>query len=290
VATAVRSLSARLYTLDAEESSLAAGRELLDLLAATADSRYRAGEGGEEPLLKAQLEVSRLADRAAALGAERAEAVADLCRLLGRTVCLLGRISRLPAAEPPAGPWVEAAVGGSPAVARARAEVETASRQLEIARLDLRPDLSAAAGYANRGGIDPMVTVSLGVELPFWRRKKQEPLRRAAEQEFAAARQELAAAESSARAAALGLAARWSAARERGRLYREGILPQTAAVMDAARVSYLNGRGDFTTLVQDFGLWLTARTALAAREAEGFTAWAEIEELLPSGGAPGDTR
>jgi outer membrane protein, heavy metal efflux system len=287
---AVRTLYARLYALDGEAASLAAAHELLDLLAATAESRYTTGQGEQEALLKAQIEVSRLAERLAELGAQRAEAVAELNRLLDRAGGeALGRVAELPPVAVPPAPWEGLAVAGSAEVAMARADVEAASRRLTLARLDLRPDFSAAAGIGYRGSLDPMVNLSLGVELPLWRRRKQEPLVRAAEQELAATRHRLAAAEAAARAMAARLAGRWAAAEEQVRRLREGILPQTSAAIDAARASYLAGRGDFTTVIQDFGLWLEARKELAARAAERFTAWAELEELAarhPSGDLP----
>ena len=48
---------------------------------------------------------------------------------------------------------------------------------------------------------------------------------------------------------------------------------------DAARSSYLAGRGDFSSVVEDFNLWLDARVELARREADRYAAWAEIERL-----------
>lgn len=288
-ATAVRTLYARVYALDGALTSLTAAHELLDLLGATASARYSSGQGEQEALLKAQIEVSRLAERQAELGAQRAAAVAELNRLLDRPgVGALGRVAELPAIVVPAGSWEEQAVAGSPEVAAARAEVEAAARRLALARLDLRPDFDGGAGLGYRGGLPAVVTLSLGVELPLWRRRKQQPLVRAAEQELAAARYRVAESEAMARAAAARLAARWAAAEAQLLRFREAILPQTSAAIDAARASYLAGRGDFTTVIQDYGLWLEARTDLAGREAERFTAWAELEELAPHGAAGAD--
>jgi len=279
--TAVRTIYARLYALDGEAASLAAAHELLDLLAATAQSRYSTGQSEQEALLKAQIVLSRLAERRAELGAQRAEAVAELNRLLDRAGDeALGRVAELPPVDVPPAPWAGLAVAGSPEVAMAQADVGAASRRLALARLDLRPDFSAGAGIGYRNSLPPMVTLSLGVELPLWRRRKQEPLVRAAEQELAAARYRLAETEAAARSMAARLDGRWTAAGEQVKRLREGILPQTSAAIDAARASYQAGRGDFTTVAQDFELWLEARTDLAARIAERFTAWAELEALV----------
>jgi len=282
IAAQVRAAYARLYALDGETASLGAARELLQVLSATASSRYSAGQTEQEALLKTQIEVSRLDERVADLAAERAAAVADLNHLLDRPGGEpIGPVDRLPPVTVPGGGWEELAVAGSAEVASRQAAVTTAERRLALARLDLRPDLSAGAGIAYRGSFDPMVTLRFGVELPFWRREKQLPLVTAAEQEVESARAQLREAQAAARAAAARLAARWRTAEEQLRRYREAILPQTSAAVDAARASYLSGRGDFTTVVQDFNLWLDARKQLASREADRFLTWAELDELTP---------
>ena len=124
-----------------------------------------------------------------------------------------------------------------------------------------------------------MLTLRLGVELPFWRRQKQEPRIRAAEADLETARHELRDAEAEVRAQAARLASDWSQADRQVARYREGILPQSSATLDAARSSYLAGRGDFTTLIEDFNLWLEARDQLARREADRYAAWAGLEAL-----------
>jgi hypothetical protein len=61
--------------------------------------------------------------------------------------------------------------------------------------------------------------------------------------------------------------------------YREAIVPQTSAAVDAARSSYLTGRGDFSTVIEDFELWIEARVELARRQADRYTVWAELQAL-----------
>jgi len=61
-------------------------------------------------------------------------------------------------------------------------------------------------------------------------------------------------------------------------------VPQTSAVVDAARAAYLAGRGDFSTVVEDFELWLEARTELARRKADRFAVWSEVVALVGESG------
>ena len=215
----VRSLYARLYAIDQEQKSLEAGRELTDLLAATARARYSSGGGEQESLLKAQLQVTRLEEQLEDHHAERRALVAQLNRWLDRSGdSPLGPVTVLPDVPTPS------TAAESTRVRMARAAVATAERRLASARLDLKPDLTPSAGLATRGQRGPVLM--LNVE----------------------------------------------------------IVPQSSATFDAARASYLAGRGDFSNLIEDFNLWLEARVQLARREADRYTAWAGLEAL--TGGQP----
>ena len=285
IAAEVRSLYARLYAIDQEQKTLDAARELVDLLSTTARARYSAGGGDQENLLKAQLQATRLEEREEDHHAMRRSLVAELNRWLDRPGdSPLGAVGALPAVAALSGSWTDRALAGSSKVRQARAAIATAERRIAVERLDLKPDLSPLAGLASRGSKGPVLTLRLGIELPFWKRQKQEPRIRAAEADLEAARQELRDAEAEVRAQAARLASDWSQADRQVTRYREGILPQSSATLDAARSSYLAGRGDFTTLIEDFNLWLEAREQLARREADRYTAWAGLESL--TGGLP----
>lgn len=276
----VRTIYARLFAVDRERQSLGAASELLDLLAATAAARYGVGEAEQEAVIKAQIEVSRVAERLDDLAADRAALAAALNRLLDQPGdAPIGAVADLPLPVVPPEPWAGLALAASSEVAVRRAAVDAAARRLDVARLELKPNLSAGAALGLRGGFDPAVTLRFGVELPLWKGEKQRPLIRAAEHELDMARAELRDAEASSRAEAARLAAEWRRAERQILRYREAILPQSSAAMDAARASYLAGRGDFSTVIEDFALWLDARVELARRQADRFITWAELEAL-----------
>ncbi len=286
----VRTIYARVYALDREKQALAAAGELLDMLSATAASRYAAGEAEQEAVIKAQLEVSRVGERLDDLGAERAAQVAALNRLLDRSGGEpLGTVAALPAPAVPALPWEELAVATSAEVAVRKAAVVAAERRVSTARLDAKPNLFAGTAVGLRGRYDPAVTLRFGAELPLWRTERQKPMVRAAELELEMARAELRDAEATARSQAARLAAEWGRAERQIIRYEQAILPQTSAAVDAARSSYLAGRGDFSTVIEDFNSWLDARTALAGREADRFAVWAGLQALLGEPGGADDS-
>jgi cobalt-zinc-cadmium efflux system outer membrane protein len=283
VAVQVRTAYARIYTLDRERRALGAARELLDLLTATAAARYAAGEAEQEAVVKAQLQVSRVAERLDDVTAERQGLVASLNRLLDRPGdASLGEVEALPAVGQVNYPWQELAEANGPAVRVKEAEVQLAERRLASVRLELRPNLMAGAGVGLRGGLDPAVTLRFGVEWPLWSKEKQKPEIRAADQELVAASEELRDVRAAVRAEAARLSAELRRADAQIVRYREAIVPQTSATVDAARAAYLAGRGDFTTVIVDFKEWLDARAQMAGREAERFIAWSELQSIATS--------
>lgn len=291
VARDIRVAYARLYSLDEERQALVSGRELLELLVAAARERYGTGTAEQEAEVRAQLAVSRLDERQDDLAAERKGLVASLNRYLDQPGdAPLGRVSVLPDALVPATPWGATVAGNSPEVAVRRAEVQSAERRLRVARLERRPDFLAGAGVGFRGDKRPVVTLRLGMDLPLWSAQNQGPLSRAAGQDLEASRQALRDAEAVARAEAARLEADWRRADLQVMRYTQAIVPRSRLAFDAARSSYLVGRGDLSTVIEDFNLWLEARSGLARREAERFTTWAELQTVIAPVGAGDDSR
>jgi outer membrane protein TolC len=291
VARDIRSLYARLYALDQDRQALASGHELLEMLAATVRESYSAGVSEQEAAVKARLAVLRLEERQDDLAAERQGLVAALNRYLDQPgEAPLGGVTTLPETVAPDHPWEAAVVAGSSEVGVRRAEVEAAQRRLRVARLELRPDFVAGAGLGFRGAKDPAVTLRLGLDLPIWSAQRQLPMIRAAEQELEGSRQALRDAEAVARSEAARLEADWRKADSQVTRYAQAIVPQSSLAFEAARSSYMAGRGDFSTVIEDFELWLGARTGLAQREAERFTTWAQLQALVGSSGTADDSR
>ena len=282
LASQVRILFARLYAVDREQESLKIGKELLEMLSATVAARYSAGSAEQEAVIKTQLETSRLTERMIDFDAERKTICAALNRLVDRPAdIIIENISKLP--EPVTGypePWEESAETHASEVLVRQEAVAAAERKVDVAKSDLNPNILAGAGVASRDSLDWVVTLRVGVELPLWRKEKQRPILRATEHELESAKQELRDAQAAARSEAARLKAEWQKSEEQIRRYREAIIPQSSAALDAARSSYLTGKGDFITVITDFNLWLEARVQLEKRVAERFMTWAELEMLL----------
>jgi outer membrane protein TolC len=278
----VRAAYARIYAMDRELQFLQSAREMLELLAETTAARYGANEATQESVVKAQLALTRLGEREVDLQADRRVMVAMLGRLLDRRDLLeLPPVAELPLVEFPEEPERQA-LEMSAEVATRRAAIAAAERRLETSRLELKPNLFAAAATYYRAELDPVVTLRFGVEWPLWRREKQLPMIRAAEHELDMAHQELAQTEAMVRERIRSVIARQAQAGDQIRRYREGLIPQSQAALNAARAEYLTARGDFSTVIEDFNMWLEARMLLTRREADLFLAWADIQALVSS--------
>jgi outer membrane protein, heavy metal efflux system len=281
LAGTVRALYGRIYALDREREILTDARELLTLMRGVATGRYAAATGEQEPVLKAQVALSRLEERFDDLTAERGTLVATLNGWLDQPgEAPLDEVNELPERVAPPMPWGELAATAAPEVAVRTAAVAEAQRRVAVARLAFKPDIETGAGVGVRGGLDPVVTLRVGVALPLWRGAKQAPALRAADHELALARAELRAAQAQARAEGARLAVEETRAQAQLRRYREALLPQSAAAIDAARVAYLDGRIEFSFVVADIRDWLDVRVGLARRETECFLILAEAAALL----------
>ncbi len=284
IATEVRLEYARLYALDREADTIGDARDLVRMLEATSSAHYAAGHGDQASILRAQLERTRLDERAADLAGERVAIQAALNRLTNDPPdAPIGRVATLP--EPPATAAVgraaaEQAAKTAPDIAMREAGLDVARRQVDAARAELAPSWSVGAGYYWQGGFDRTVKFTVGLELPVWNARRQKPLLAAAESEQRAAELDLANARAEVAAQATALAAAVHTASQQIDLYRTAILPQNSAALDAARASYLADRGDFVSVLDEFRRWIDVRTELARREAERFSARARLDALL----------
>ncbi len=241
---------------------LALARETLDLLKeqreiwrsaeAVARARYVVGQGAQQDVLRAQVEITRYEQQRTEQEAELAVRAAELNRLLGRppeapapqTPGLVLRTT----AEEPAALWA-AAEARSPELRAATAAQERGRLAVELAQSDYRPDFTIQAGYMNRGGLDPMWQAGVGVNLPVFRGR-----RRAAEAETQAS------ARGAARGAEAVRAQRRFRTQERvvqlhtaetlARLYADAVVPQAQLAYEASIASYQAGKVPFLAVLE----------------------------------------
>lgn len=264
--------------------------ELQDKLAAQAEgavrARFEAGQGSQADLLRAQLERSRLLQRRWSAEAELKARLAAANALRDRPVeeafPIPFALDALPHPDPAL--WAdlsEAEAARSPEVAAAEAHLIHAQAAIHENRLNLRPDFVVSAGMMRMEGVGSGWKVGLGLSLPVWAATKQrkvvaqwEAEHRMHMGERRVAGLALSRAQAERRAQAEGLI-------KVLRLYREGLLAQSRAALDAALLQLESGRAGFLAVLEAVQGYIADRTSLleaqAALQAQAIAA----EEMLP---------
>ncbi|HHJ14505.1 MAG TPA: TolC family protein [Gammaproteobacteria bacterium] len=252
----------RLAWLELHYQQQAAGiidqsRELFRQLLDITRSHFAAGRVSQQDVLQAQLELSRLDDRATRIEREADVQRAVLGRWLGNRAWqpLDPAFPRLP--EPPAREQIEAALERHPAIRAATARVESRQQLVNVAREQYKPGFNLGLEYRKRFGDEPdgssredMMAAMVMLDLPLFTDKRQD--------RKLAASQSLADAAIQAREETLldmkrmlqAEYARWQRLGEQEALYRDKLLQEAHANADAAISSYQNGINEFTTLMR----------------------------------------
>ena len=260
--------------------------ELLRRLAATAEAKYRVGEGLQQDVLRAQVELTRLLEEELGRTAAVVVAGAGLAALLDLPPGLeLPRTASLAdeAAVPALAALLEGLESRSPGLAALRASVEEAERRVRVAQLEGYPDFDLGFGYRVRQNVagDPVngedfisagLTLRLPVDRGKWRARVAEAQ---AEQRRAEAayRVELA----SLRARLVGAHAELVRADAEDRLVRSGLLPQAEQSLESSRSGYKVGRIDFLSLLDSQVSLLRAQLRGVRASADRRAAYAALE-------------
>ena len=247
-----------------------------------ARNRYAAGLGTQQDVLRAQAERTRLLQQSRRdEGAARA-AEAELRRLLLRepgTPVEVGGGLRAVRPEPPvAQAELARAEAESPELDVARKAADREVLAIDLARRGRRPDLLASAGYMNRGSLPMMWSVGLGVTVPLFSGRRQEPRVREAQARLAAVKASEGDIRLRLRARTEALLALLSQLAEEARLDREALLVQDRLAVEAALASYATGAVPFVTVLEALSTEFADRRAALGRLAAFRVAEADLRE------------
>ena len=250
-----------------------------------ARARYTVGQGAQQDVLRTQIEVTRVGQLEAEQRVEERIRRAELNRLLGRPpeapidIQMEVTPSSLTAVAPPEAlaPRVDRLRAVSPALAAARAAVDSARLGVQLARRDFKPDLTLQGGYMNRGGFDPMWQAAIGINLPLARGRRRAALAQA-EAELRAAEQRVQAVELQLRFRTEERLAQLDGIDRILQLYEQGVLPQSTLAVEAGIASYQSGRVPFVSVLEALGSSYADRGALVRLIASRGQVLASIEE------------
>ncbi|MGH9328665.1 MAG: TolC family protein [Terriglobia bacterium] len=255
----VERLKAAYFQLGAVQETLtilAADRQLLVQIEKAAEAEYRAGQGSQPDVLKAQLQETRLLRDLALECQEKSTLEAHLKQLLNRPADSPDmQASEL--SETPLSATVDELMAniriGNPAVEAQQNRVERQGLHVELARKDFYPDFNIQYMWQHTAApFRDYYMLSFGVKLPIHRRSRQQPELAQAAEELASSRRQY---EAQVQQIYFDVREQYLAA-ETGehvlKLYREGLLPQAHAEFQAGLAAYESHREDFETLMNSF--------------------------------------
>lgn len=231
--------------------------QLLKPIEQSAEARFRQGMGSQQDVLQAQLEQTRLLREITATQMEAGTTQAKLKLLLNRSqssaeieVMQLPETSVAYTYEQ----MLEAAKSNNPDIAGGQRMVERQGLQVELAHKDFYPDFNVTYTWLRP---DPFqyrarYELSVGVRIPIYRGRRQQPELAQAELEKSRARSEL---DAQSQEVASGIREQFVIAEKSAdllKIYREGLLPQARAELQAGMAAFQAGREDFQALLASF--------------------------------------
>ncbi len=269
---------------DAELKNAIEDKALMENVRARIALRVDTGEAPRFELIKADAEALNAAKIAQAAAFRLDQARSQLRQAVGVDLAadftLAGRLSEVPGL-PPLAALRQGLSQSSPDLARVRAEMVRAERQLASERAQRWPDLAVKASVDS----DPeMRSSKVGVVLsiPLWDRR-QGPIGVAAA-DLSRARQEYAAQNFVIDQRLAAAYQQYEIAETQVTALESGIVKQAEAALKVAEAAYRFGERGFLEVLDAQRVYRAARIELIAARHELASAWVEVERLRAAPG------
>jgi outer membrane protein TolC len=258
--------------------------QLLQQVEQAAEARYRSGMGMQQEVLQAQLERTKLLREITMNQLEAGKVQAELKQLLNRQQFSPDiETTELSDTTTPYtyDQLLAAAKLNNPEIAGAQKMIEKQGLQVDLARKDFYPDFNLQYMWQRT---DPTqfrayYSVTLGVRFPIYRGRRQQPELAQAEADRSQAKSDF---ENQTQQTAFLLKQQFLSAEkseELLKIYREGLLPQARAELQAGMAAYQSNRQDFQALLASFLDVLKFDEEYWQTISEHETALAQMEEI-----------
>ncbi|HED40841.1 MAG TPA: TolC family protein, partial [Chromatiales bacterium] len=240
---------------------IARNQVLLAQFVNVAETRYTVGQGLQQDILLAQLELSKLSDskirvenrrenEAIRLNLLRDRAAAEAILLptsVNESLLLLKDIQTLQAR----------AATGRPTLAAQEARLGAASRRIDLAKKGYAPDFKVGAVYGFRSGSNPdgssrsdVGSILFSMNLPIYTGSKQDRVVDQRNAEWLQKKYELHEQRNRVASQVQQAMTDYRRASEQTQLFQQEIIPQARQTVDAMLAGYQVGKVDFLNLVR----------------------------------------
>ncbi|ADE14815.1 outer membrane efflux protein [Nitrosococcus halophilus Nc 4] len=250
-----------LFYLDQALETVKRNQELMRQFVEIAQTKYRVGQGLQQDVLLAQVELSKLLDLEVRLTALRRTGEARLNALLNWPTDSKLRLPRGVETElqplAPEETWQRQAEKNRPLLAAEEQRVEAARERLDLAQKDYFPDFKLGAAYGFRSGDDPLrrepradfATFMLSMKVPLYFGRKQA---KAVDQRSSEVLQQIFAFQDRRQQVRREIStalADYRQAREQFLLFKTGIIPQARQTVASMLAGFQVNKVDFLNLV-----------------------------------------
>jgi cobalt-zinc-cadmium efflux system outer membrane protein len=258
--------------------------QLLQQVDQAAESRYRSGLGNQQDVLQAQLERTKLLREINMNQLEQGKMQAALKNLLNRAQSSTDIEAVELSESAPAYTFdqlLAEAKASNPDLAGMQKMVERQGLQIDLAKKDFYPDFNVQGMWQRT---DPSqyrayYQFTVGMRIPIYRSRRQRPELAQAESERDRAKSDF---EGQSQQTAFQLRQQFITAEKSAQLlkiYREGLLPQARAELQAGLAAYQSSRQDFQALLASFLDVLKLDEEYWQTVSEHETALAQMEEV-----------
>jgi len=282
VATEVKQAYFDLAFVDRSLAILQKDHEALEGFEKVTEIRYSVGKAAQQDVLRAQLEITRLAQRAAMLTQQRRTLEAQLNSL--RNVPIDSPVSATVVVKLSAFVYTqdqlqEAAQANYPVLKQRKTMVDEGRLSVELARKEERPDFSVGYTYMQRDALPDMVGITLTTSLPVFRHRKQDMAITEAAANLESARQMQASELTVLRYQVQQDFLEIQATEQLLKLYSQGIAPQSSLTLESSISSYQTGGVDFLNVISNFQEVIDAELDYHQQVTNHEKALARLEEV-----------
>ena len=264
-------------------SILSKDEQLLDQIEKIAEVRYRTGQGNQQDVLKAQLQKTKLLRDATQYQQQLQTLQAQLKQLLNRPqdspAIIADKLTETLLAFS-SDDLLAAVRTGNSEVGAQHEMVQDRSLQVELARKDFYPDFNVEYLYEHTAAPFPeRYMLSVGVNLPIFRSRRQRPEVAEAAEQLNSARRTY---EAQVQQTYFEVRDQYLVADSDSKvlkIYSEGLIPQAMATFQAGLVAYQSAQQDFETLLSSFLDVLNLDIEYWRTLAEHESALARLEQL-----------
>ena len=269
-----------------------AEEDVLKRIEQIAETKYSTGEASQQDVLKAQAEITMLKQKLLELEQQEIVLKAKLNQLLNRRAdAPLG----LAVTAPPAGIDVQSealfsvADKNRPEIKGAEAQIQRSQYERDLMEKEYFPEYRLGVEYRNVGvdwsnfsRSDNMLMFTIGIDLPIWQTKYRAGVREA-EKMIESSRAALEAAQRQTSFDVQDAQFKLLTARRTLALYRDALVPQAEARLEASEAGYRTGKVDFLDLLESERFLLNARVMAAMAEGNIGVQHARLERAVGTG-------